>query len=142
ALPSMSQPIQDLMLGILPALDLGVDEQLQPIQLTRDQILELDPDQKEQLFAQLFQQTSIKTFTPPELRNFLDGYNEAIGEEFPRDLYRRVKREIVKYAIISDRVVWDYGDRPYGSFTYEFLTGWRVEGEDGIDFYGVIDVAK
>lgn len=142
AQPDYFDAVSDLMLGIAPSLDLGQDEQGQPIQLTRDQILEMDPEAKQQLFSQLFRQTHIETLETEKLKDFLELYKEVTGEEFSRDLYRRVKREIVKYAIISDRVLWDYGSRPYGCFTYEFLTGWRVEGEDGIDFYGVIDVAK
>lgn len=142
AVPDLFEQVEGLMVGVSPAIDLGTDEQGQPMQLTYDQVIQMGPEDRYNLFSQLFASTHIETFDEEEMRDFMDRWERIMLDDFPRDMYHKPKREIVKWALVTNNIVWDYGVRPYNAFTYEFLTGWRVEGDEGVDFFGVIDVAK
>src|SRR5690606_27318932 len=61
------------------------------------------------------------------------------GEEW--EFWRKAPRQETKYAIISNDHVLEHGERPAG-FTYEFLTGFPHETKSGMDWFGMVDVAK
>lgn len=140
AVPDALFDLRDFINGDINQIQVGMDQMQQPMMLTRDQFAQLPADQKVQLISQILQPNTENTFeTQEELDQVIETYLAVTGEEFSD--YRRAARHNVKYAIMTDQTVWEYGDRKYG-FSYEFMTGWRLETRDGIDFFGVVDIAK
>lgn len=123
---------------MIPNPETGVEEP-QTIEITREQIWgEFGPNYE--FIKELLAETEIQIFEDKkELDLFMEQYEEITLEPF--EDYIRVSKEVYKYAIVCDDIVIDSGERPYG-FTFEFITGWRKESRDGVDFYGIIDVAK
>lgn len=111
----------------------------QPVQVTADMLSQPMPNGSSFLKT-ILQQSAIEVFEDKaSFTQFAQSYKELTGEDF--EDYNPVTTEVIKYALILDDVVIDHGERPYG-FTYEFMTGWRLENTNEIDFYGVVDVAK
>lgn len=66
----------------------------------------------------------------------IESYTDQIWEH-----KRRASRKYHRYAIVSNEKVLEKGDRPAG-FTYEFMTGFPFETRSGVDWFGMVDVAK
>lgn len=125
----------------IPEMVIGVDEETGEEQkLTQQDYLQMDPAQRQSAREVIFAETEMQRFeSKKELQDFMDVYFELTNSEF--EDFRKVTKEIVKYAIITDDKVWESGARTTG-FSYEFLTCWPVEYRDSVDFIGVVDVAK
>lgn len=123
---------------VVPNPETG-EEEPQQTELTREQVWgEFGPNYD--LIKEILSETDIDIFEDKEeLDLLIEQYEELTLEPF--EDYIRVSKEIFKYAIVCDDIVIDSGERPYG-FTFEFMTGWRKESREGVDFYGIIDVAK
>lgn len=116
------------------------DEQSPPQMIMKDQYDQMLPDDQRVFKEQMLADSEIvRLETRDELNSLLDRYQFVMNEDF--EDYRKVQKDVVRYAILTGDMVWDYGTRPFG-FTYEFLTGWPVETREGIDFIGMVDVAK
>lgn len=109
-------------------------------QMTYDQYLQMDLGQQDQFKEMILGETKVETFnTKQELMAFVDAYENATKEDFTN--YEVKPKEVVKFAIVSDNTVLEYGERPMG-FTYHFITGFPFETKDGMDFFGVVDIVK
>jgi len=140
AVPDKFTELDEFLNGMSDVLIIESENPEEPMQLTKEQWDQIDPMDQKQLIMQVLDPSHIETVEKKStLDEFLERYEKITQEEFVH--YRRIIRDIVEYAIITDDNVWDSGIRPYG-FTYEFLTGWRTENQNGADFFGVIDVAK
>lgn len=143
AYPDRFLELESFMLGIEPQIMVDIPDpqtgetQAQP--MTMEQFNQLEKPMKDQLIASILDPSTEKDFTTQELSEFEDRYFMLLGREFQD--YRKVTRNVIKYAIVHNNELLDYGDRPHG-FTYEFLTGFPVETRMGADFKGVVDVAK
>lgn len=129
-----------------PAAQLEVvpasEENPEPVIMTKDQYAQLGPQEQRAILNQLLIEDEIRLFdNKDELNELKAMYLAIFGEQMPDSYWSEGFREVVKFAIMVNNEVIEEGIRPYG-FTFEFITGWRVEGDGGVDFYGVIDVAK
>jgi len=121
-------------------VDLGQDEQGQPIQFTNQQYMQMDPQAQLDLLMQLLSNTELRKFEDKsEFSDFAEQYESLMGVKFVD--FKRSKRTVYKYAIVTDGTILDHGVRPMG-FTYEFLTGYAYETREKIEHFGMIDVAK
>lgn len=73
------------------------------------------------------------------INEFADRYEFATKREF--EDYDSYTADKVKYALVVNNMVIDYGDRPWG-FSYFCITGFPVETRNGMDFVGAVDIVK
>lgn len=141
AVPTRFEEVWSLYTGEAPSIPYqveGEDGQPQESELAQEQVF--GDMAEEGKLQELLYESEIYIFEDKEeFDMFRERYEELTGETFVD--FSRPSKEIVKYAIRVDDVIVDSGERPYG-FTFEFLTGWRNEGEDYTDWFGAIDVAK
>lgn len=115
-------------------------EQPEGMILTSEQYGQMQPDQQMQMANWVLQETTIDHFdTMADLEPFKVQWEDITGTEF--EDYRRERRYVYKYAIVTSNTVLDHGERDFG-FTYEFLTGFPHETREETDFFGMVDVAK
>ncbi len=108
--------------------------------LMGSQYLELDLETQSQIRDQLLASTEIQIFeTLKELDEFARYYFEVTDLDF--EDYAKQKRYSYNYAVISNNVVLETGERRQG-FTYEFMTGFPKASREGTDFFGIVDIAK
>jgi len=127
--------------GEIDAIDIGqTDEQGQPIPLTHQEYLQLDEQAQMNLVGLLMSQRQVVVLqSKDELEAIALQYEGLTNAEF--EDYIPVLKENFRYAIASDGVLLDVGERPFG-FTYEFMTGFPYEQKNGMEFFGMCDVAK
>lgn len=121
-------------------IQLGMDPEGNPIVMTGAEFSEKPDPEKQQIMNELLSETVVQKFKErSEWEPIKEQYEAVTG--MPFEDFRKEKREVVCYGILMDGTLLDYGKRPVG-FTYEFLTGFPFETRDGIEFYGMVDVAK
>jgi len=110
----------------------------QQIQLAQYQ--QLSQDQRTDFMYQILSDADVITIeTRKELNEFSDRYEAVTGEEY--NDYEMVASQEVKFAIVIDNLVVEYGKRDYG-FSYFAITGFPFESRGGMDFFGTVDIAK
>jgi len=141
AIPTNYDMYRSFMMGELPSIEGAPDPMTgQPTQMDLMTFQQMDEYQKEVFIQSLFEETAIEFIeTKAELQYFIEEYLSLVGRDF--EDYRKVEKQVIKYALITDDNLWDYGERVYG-YTYEFMTGWRIETRQEIDYIGVVDVVK
>lgn len=122
-------------------MSLGEDPNTgQPIQITNEQYSQMEPEQQRQWMLSVLDETEVKHYDSlADFDPFVQQFEAIVGEDF--EDYRREKRYVYKYAIVTNGTVLDHGDRPMG-FTYEFLTGFPHETRESTDHFGMVDIAK
>lgn len=122
------------------AIDMGQGPDGQPMQISGQQLAEMEDKQREQVLSQVLQQTKAEKFKAmKDFKPIAEQYEALTGQKF--EDYNLEKREVIRFAIVSNGRVLQKGKRISG-FTYEFLTGFPQETEEGLKWYGMIDVAK
>lgn len=110
------------------------------VEVTGDTFAQMEEEQRNEIRDQLLASTEIKYYDDvAELDAFAQYYKDVTTLDF--EDYAKDKRYCFYYAVVSDGVVLETGERPQG-FTYEFLTGFPKATRAGVDFFGVVDVAK
>lgn len=109
-----------------------------PVELERFQ--SIGPEEQKAFRDAVLADTKIEYFEDRKgLNEFLDLYSDVMNEEF--ELFAKVGARVVKYAILINEKVVEYGVRPFG-YSYHFITGFPFETRDGMDFYGAVDIVK
>ena len=123
------------------AMSLGQDPQTgEELTFSNEEYMQMQPDEQRAFMLQQLDATEIRHFdTLADFEPFMEQFEAVVGESF--EDYRKEKRYVYKYAIVSNGTVLDHGDRPMG-FTYEFLTGFPHETRETTDFFGMVDIAK
>jgi len=133
----------DFVSGVAPFMIEGPpDEYGNPSQIPveLEQYMQLPPEEQDKLKYMVTGKTEIARYeSKRELEDFSNMYEQVFGMEFVD--WAEKSKEVIKYAVMSDGVVIDYGDRPWG-FSYYFITGFPFEQVDGMDFYGAVDIIK
>lgn len=121
--------------------DGGVDPSTgQPIMISGADFMQMEPTAQRELMQQMLSVTEVQKFQErSEWEPIAEQYEAITGMEFVD--FKKEKREIIKYALMTDGIILDHGQRSTG-FSYEFLTGFPFETRETIQFFGMIDVAK
>ncbi len=143
AIPSRFFEWESFAMGQTPSISIETPDEtgnMVPQDVPYEQYQQLSQDEQYGLMKMVLAATEIRTFdSRKELNLFIDRYFEITKEDF--EDFRKVPKEIIKYAIMTDNMIWEYGERTFG-FTYEFLTCYPNETRAGMDWYGVVDRAK
>lgn len=108
--------------------------------LSGEAVAALDSQARDELLEGLLAETQIQVFeTFQDLEDFRERYFDLLEREFVD--WAKEHRYVYRYAVRTDDVLLDFGERPVG-FTYEFLTGLPLQKRDGQDFIGWVDVTR
>lgn len=100
----------------------------------------MDAEQQAQIIGEALAETNEVEFsTRKELNQFLDEWLQSIGTEFIQ--FKESGKTVIKYAVRIDDELVDYGTRPWG-WSYHVITGFPKETEEGMEYYGVVDMMK
>lgn len=114
----------------------------EPVEVLPEDFYQMMPEQRRMMEYEVLVDLEIARFdTKAELDDVMNFYSSVFGREFPESQWQRDQREVVRFALVVDNVVAEYGKRPWG-FSYHFLTGFPFETRDGMDFYGAVDIIK
>jgi hypothetical protein len=72
-----------------------------------------------------------------DLDELSEQWQEAVGEDF--EDFEEVPKEVVRYAIVLDGELADYGIREWG-WSYHFITCFGSETPDGKEWFSVVDL--
>jgi len=124
---------------VVPTMDPQTQQPVEvPVQY--QQYEQLPVDQQQAFMLSILDQTEIQLFEKrSDLSDFEDLYERVTGSEFM--FSHKIGRRQVKFAVLLNNKVADYGVRPYG-WSYHFITGFPFETRDGMDFFGVVDIIK
>lgn len=147
AYPTRFDEVEAFVKGEAPSIQIENPQQdpndpnSQPaVDIPYEQYAQMQYDQQKELLMQALFESEIQSFDDrSQINDFVKRYYEVTGDDFTD--YRKVMRDVIRFGIVTQDILWDSGDRPYG-FSYEFLTGWPVETRVGVDFIGMVDVAK
>lgn len=115
----------------------GEEEQYQ---VTRDQYYQASSEDRKNLMYEVLADVDVVVIdNRPEFNSLTDRYEKSTGEEYLD--FTPVSSQDVKFAIIIDNLVVEYGTREYG-FSYHAITGFPFETRAGMDFFGTVDIAK
>lgn len=132
---------RDLTTNPEAAFQIGTDANGNPIVFDYNKLQEMIPEERAAFFQSLLsEETEMKIFD--NKRDFDAAVAEIesyTGSEW--EYYRRAPKQVYRYAIVCNDYVLEHGDRPMG-FTYEFMTGFPHETKEGMDWFGMVDVAK
>lgn len=142
----VAYPVQfDDLVGLLTdpnyQMEIGIDPTTQePLYFTAQEFQQMPPDEQSGLINSFLSNTEIRKYTTrKEFEPFMEQYENITG--LPFEDFRKEQKRVYKFAIVTDGVVLDHGERPMG-FTYEFMTGFPFETREGMQWYGMVDVAK
>lgn len=140
AVPYRMQEFSELTNNPDFAIQIPNPETGEPMQITGLDYSQMEEEDQFNLMQMLLSETQIEKFEErSEWDPIAEQYEAITGQPF--EDFRKEKREVTKYAIMSDGVLLDSGERPMG-FTYEFLTGFPFETRESSTFFGMVDVAK
>lgn len=127
--------------GMEPEIDPATGEEmpLPPWIVTGSDYAQMDDQDRAAVAMAILSDTVVKRMSSAELKELSERYFEATGDNF--EDFSKLQRYVYKYAVVTDDVVLDSGEREVG-FTYEFMTGFPCHSSEGTRFFGFVDVAK
>jgi hypothetical protein len=141
ALPVNLELSRELTTNPEATYDIGENEDGSPKTLGYEDIRNMGVDERAGFFGSLMsEETVLKVYDDKaEFDAVIAEIESYTGEDWEH--WHKAQKRIYKYAIVSADHVLETGIRPFG-FTYEFMTGFPYETKDGMDWYGMVDVAK